>query len=71
MKVSNICSDKNILTEGDIIIPKLQPQMGNFFLNEKHNKYIGSSELIEYKIKKIIILYFCIIFLHQKNFLIA
>ena len=52
VKVSNIGSDKNILTEGDIIIPKLQPQMGNFFLNEKHNKYIGSSELIEYKIKK-------------------
>ena len=52
VKVSNIGSDKNILTKGDIIIPKLQPQMGNFFLNEKHNKYIGSSELIEYKIKK-------------------
>ena len=31
VKVSNIGSDKNILTEGDIIIPKLQPQMGNFF----------------------------------------
>ncbi|MCE8164032.1 MAG: restriction endonuclease subunit S [Candidatus Moeniiplasma glomeromycotorum] len=49
-EVSEIGSDKNILQAGEIIIPKLQPQMGNFFLNLKHKRYIGSSELLEYKI---------------------
>lgn len=49
-EVREIGSDKNILQEGDIIIPKMQPQMGNFFLNLEHKRYIGSSELIEYKI---------------------
>src|SRR6185312_8837783 len=49
-EVSEIGSDKNVLQKGDIIIPKLQPQMGNFFLNLEHKRYIGSSELLEYKI---------------------
>lgn len=51
-KVSEIGSDKTILHKGDIIIPKMQPQMGNIFLNLAHKRYIGSTELIEYEISK-------------------
>ena len=49
MQVTEIGSDKNILNNGDIIIPKLQPRMGNIFTNSNHKRYIGSSELVEYK----------------------
>lgn len=49
-EVNEIDSDKNILQEGDIVIPKLQPQMGNIFLNLEHKRYIASTELLEYKI---------------------
>jgi len=49
-KVNSIGSDKTVLQNGDIIIPKMQPQMGNIFLNLEHKKYIGSTELLEYKI---------------------
>jgi len=49
-KVSEIGSDKNILQDGDIVIPKMQPQMGNIFLNIEHKRYIGSTELLEYSI---------------------
>lgn len=49
-KVSEIGSDKNILQDGDIVIPKMQPQMGNVFLNTKHKRFIGSTELLEYSI---------------------
>lgn len=55
MNVSEIGSDKNILSEGDIIIPKLQPRMGNIFTNSDHKRYIGSSELVEYKCDKCLI----------------
>lgn len=48
-KVTEIGSDKNIIQEGDIIIPKIQPRMGNIFTNLSHKRYLGSSELIEYK----------------------
>ncbi len=48
--VSEIGSDKTIINFGDIIIPKMQPRMGNLFTNEEHNRYLGSSELIEYKV---------------------
>lgn len=51
-EVSEIGSDKNIIGQGDIIIPKIQPRMGNIFLNPDKNRYICSSELIEYKCKK-------------------
>jgi len=51
-KVSKIGSDKNILQEGDIVIPKMQPQMGNIFLNTAHKRYIGSTELLEYSISE-------------------
>lgn len=47
--VNEIGSDKNILEEGDIIIPKIQPRMGNIFTNLEHNRYLASSELVEYK----------------------
>jgi len=49
-KVSEIGSDKNILQDGDIVIPKMQPQMGNIFLNTEHKRFIGSTELLEYSI---------------------
>ena len=51
-KVSEIGSDKSILQDGDIVIPKMQPQMGNIFLNTKHRRFIGSTELLEYSISK-------------------
>lgn len=50
--VSEIGSDKVIIQNGDIIIPKMEPQKGQFFLNEQHQQFLGSSELIEYKINK-------------------
>ena len=51
-EVSEIGSDKNIIGQGDIIIPKIQPRMGNIFLNPDKKRYICSSELIEYRCKK-------------------
>ncbi len=51
-KVGKIGSDKNILQDGDIIIPKMQPQMGNIFLNIEHKRFIGSTELLEYSISE-------------------
>ncbi|MFA5069950.1 MAG: hypothetical protein WC528_01595 [Patescibacteria group bacterium] len=52
VEVDRIGSDKNIMQYGDIIIPKLQPQMGNIFLNSGHKRFIGSTELLEYKINE-------------------
>ena len=49
-KVNQIGSDKNILQDGDIVIPKMQPQMGNIFLNAEHKKFLGSTELLQYSI---------------------
>jgi type I restriction enzyme S subunit len=49
-EVSEIGSDKTILQDGDIVIPKMQPQMGNIFLNLEHKRYVASTELLEYKI---------------------
>ncbi len=49
-EVDQVGSDKNILCDGDIVIPKIQPQMGNIFLNIEHNRYVASTELLEYKI---------------------
>ena len=51
-EVDEIGSDKNILQTGDIVIPKMQPQMGNIFLNLEHERFIGSTELLEYSISK-------------------
>ncbi len=48
--VSEVGSNKHVLQKGDIIIPKLQPRMGNIFLNTNLIRYIGSTELIEYRI---------------------
>jgi type I restriction enzyme S subunit len=49
-EVLEIGSDKVILKQGDIVIPKIEPQKGQFFLNLNHNEYLGSTELVEYKI---------------------
>ena len=43
-----IGSDKNVLEHGDIIIPKIQPRMGNIFINEEKKEFLGSSEFVEY-----------------------
>lgn len=51
LDVREIGSDKNLLSEGDIIIPKIEPKKGQFFLNKEHKEYLGSTELVEYKIK--------------------
>ncbi len=51
-KVSEIGSDKSIIKFGDILIPKIEPKKGQFFLNLNHNEYIGSTELVEYEINK-------------------
>lgn len=48
--VSELGSDKVVLEHGDLIIPKIEPKKGQFFLNANHKKYLGSTELIEYKI---------------------
>ncbi|MFA6761174.1 MAG: hypothetical protein WCR69_09045 [Sulfuricurvum sp.] len=48
--VNEIGSDKAMLERGDLVVPKLEPKKGQFFLNLNHQKYIGSTELIEYKI---------------------
>lgn len=47
-EVAEIGSDKSIISDGDIVIPKIQPRLGNIFLNLNHKRYLGSSELIEY-----------------------
>jgi len=49
-EVDEVGSDKSILQNGDIVIPKMQPQMGNIFLNLEHERFIGSTELLEYSI---------------------
>ncbi len=69
-EVNKIGSDKNILKNGDIIIPKLQPRMGNIFLNLSHNRYIGSTELIEYSISKQYNPYFIYYLITSDKFLI-
>jgi restriction endonuclease S subunit len=48
--VSEIGSDKCLIKNGDLIIPKIEPKKGQLFLNLKHNEYLGSTELIEYQI---------------------
>lgn len=49
-KIEEIWSDKNIIQDWDLIIPKLQPQMWNIFLNLEHNRYLWSTELLEYNL---------------------
>lgn len=55
-EVLEIGSDKCVVQYGDILIPKIQPRMGNIYVNSSHERFICSSELIEYKCdeKKII-----------------
>ncbi|MBD3843171.1 MAG: restriction endonuclease subunit S, partial [Campylobacterales bacterium] len=48
--VDEIGSDKVIIEKGDLVIPKMEPKKGQLFLNLNHQKYLGSTELIEYKI---------------------
>jgi restriction endonuclease S subunit len=49
-EVTEIGSDKCVIKNGDLVIPKIEPQKGQFFLNLEHKEYLGSTELIEYKI---------------------
>jgi len=50
--ITEIGSDKSIIKFGDLIIPKIEPKKGQFFLNLNHNEYLGSTELVEYEINK-------------------
>ncbi len=50
--VTEIGSDKSVIKFGDLVIPKIEPKKGQFFLNLNHNEYIGSTELNEYEINK-------------------
>lgn len=56
IKVSEIGSDKNLISKGDIVIPKLEPKKGQFFLNNEHKDYITSTEFVEYIIDKSVVL---------------
>lgn len=49
--VTEIESDKTLFGESDIICSKLTPEKGHFFINDKTKKYIGTTELIGYKLK--------------------
>jgi type I restriction enzyme S subunit len=68
-KVNEIESDKVVLKSGDVVIPKLQPQMGNIFLNLEHNKFLGSTEFLEYKISNEFNPYFLYYLLTSFDFL--
>lgn len=49
-EVTEIGSDKCFIKNGDLVIPKIEPKKGQFFLNLEHKEYLGSTELIEYKV---------------------
>ena len=49
--VAEIGSDKTIFGESDIICSKLTPEKGHFFINNKTKNYIGTTELIGYRLK--------------------
>lgn len=49
--VSEIGSDKVLFGDSDIVCSKLTPEKGHFFINDKNKKYIGTTELIGYKLK--------------------
>lgn len=49
--VTEIGSDKTVFAESDILCSKIAPNKGHFFLNDKTKKYIGTTELIGYKLK--------------------
>ena len=69
--VDEVGSDKVVLRNGDIVIPKLEPRKGQFFLNLNHNEYIGSSELIEYEINKELYNPLCLYYLLVNDKLLA
>lgn len=50
--VDEIGSDKCLIKEGDIVIPKIEPKKGQLFLNTEHKQFIGSTELVEYSINR-------------------
>ena len=49
-KVEEIGSDKTLFADSDILISKLMPQAGHIILNDRAKKYIGTTELIGFKI---------------------
>jgi len=49
--VSEIGSDKVLFGDSDIVCSKLTPEKGHFFINDKNKKYIGTTELLGYKLK--------------------
>jgi len=48
--VTEIGSDKRVFADCDILISKLMPQKGHIILNNPNKKYIGTTELLGFKI---------------------
>ena len=48
--ITEIGSDKTVFGDSDILISKLMPQMGHIILNDPNKKYIGTTELLGFKI---------------------
>ena len=50
--VSEIGSDKVVFGDSDLLVSKLRPYLGYAVLNDKSEDYIGSTELVPFKVKK-------------------
>ncbi|MGI6787257.1 MAG: restriction endonuclease subunit S [Acholeplasmataceae bacterium] len=50
--VDKIDSDKNLMKEGNIIIPKMSTWQGKFILNEENKELLCSTEFMEYNINE-------------------
>ena len=68
-KVGEIGSSKKVLQRGDLVISKLEPRVGNCFLNLRHERYLGSTELLEYSISESMNPLFLYYMLTSKRFL--
>ena len=50
--VTSIGSDKILFGEADLLFSKLRPYLGYAIINDKSKPYIGTTELIPFKVKK-------------------
>lgn len=50
--VTEIGSDKTLFGDSDIIISKIDPYLGYTFLNDESKPYIGTTELLPFKVNK-------------------
>ncbi len=70
-KVGEINSDKVLFGDTDFLISKLRPYLGYVVINDKKMKYIGTTELIGFKINKNVNLDFIRYILLSMDFLEA